>query len=136
MTVSAAGVSLCCEKAEPRQELSLSSTVVRGWGVLLTKACLKWLLNFTMCTVQCFIRTFTEAHGHQHQFQSIFTIAGRNLMPGSHAHPSLRWAVHLLSVLKDAILDVQYKQNYVVLSCPAWLLSGARMFSRVTNAVA
>jgi hypothetical protein len=70
MAIAAAGASLCCEKAKPRQELSLSSSVVRGWGVLLTKACLKGLLNFIMCTVQRFIRTFTEVHGHQHYLVS------------------------------------------------------------------
>lgn len=46
------------------------------------------------------------------------------------------WAVHLLPVLIDAIPDMRFKWDYVVLSCPAWLLSCARMFPRVTNAVA
>lgn len=36
---------------------------------------------------------------------------------------------------RDAILDMQYKWNRVVWSFPAWLLSLAGVFSRVTNAV-
>lgn len=64
------------------------------------------------------------------EFQSIFTIAEE--ADTQQSRPSLSL---LPAVLIDAIADMRFKWDYVVLSCPAWLLSCARMFPRLTNAV-
>lgn len=58
--------SLCCEEAGAKEGAASQKQRGRrmGGGVLLTKARLKWLLNFTMCTVRHFIRTLTKSHSH------------------------------------------------------------------------